>query len=217
MWEPRRLRSPWASSSCYRDSFTFMYILFRTQNVWALVGLNAIESRKYLPKFRRNFLFPSSRKESTPHSKDLYKYRNIWRHIPDDDDPSNNLRESLVSHDTNWIPPHDDDIRGLCSAFIIVLVLCYSICLLLSLFHYSITTRSWGRSSSPGRVKNFDFFIFSIPAMGTTQPPIQRVPGVLYPGVKRQGPEVDHWLQLVKARKRGSIHPLPHTSPWSSV
>jgi hypothetical protein len=25
MWEPRRLTTPWASTACYRDSFTFIF------------------------------------------------------------------------------------------------------------------------------------------------------------------------------------------------
>jgi hypothetical protein len=44
-----------------------------------------------------------------------------------------------------------------------------------------------GRGSSPGRVKNFLFSKSSRPALGSTQPPIQWVPGV-----KRLGREVDH-------------------------
>jgi hypothetical protein len=49
-----------------------------------------------------------------------------------------------------------------------------------------------GRSSSPGMVKNFLFSTSSRPALGPTQPPIQWVSGVLYPGVKRPGREADH-------------------------
>jgi hypothetical protein len=49
-----------------------------------------------------------------------------------------------------------------------------------------------GRSSSPGRVKNFLFSTSSRPALGSTQPPIQWVPGALFPGVKRPGREADH-------------------------
>jgi hypothetical protein len=30
MWEPRRLRTPWAFTDCYRDSFTFFFI-FRSK------------------------------------------------------------------------------------------------------------------------------------------------------------------------------------------
>jgi hypothetical protein len=54
--------------------------------------------------------------------------------------------------------------------------------------------RPRGRSSSPGRVKNFLFFKSSRPALGFTQPPIQWVPGVTRP----------------RSRKCGSIHPPPH-------
>jgi hypothetical protein len=29
IWEPRRLRTLWAPTACYRDSFTFFYLIFR--------------------------------------------------------------------------------------------------------------------------------------------------------------------------------------------
>jgi hypothetical protein len=43
-----------------------------------------------------------------------------------------------------------------------------------------------GRSSSPDGAKNFHFSVSSRPALGSTQPPIEWVPGV-----KRQGREAD--------------------------
>jgi hypothetical protein len=46
-------------------------------------------------------------------------------------------------------------------------------------------------SSSPGRAKNFLFSMSSRQTLGPTQPPIQKVPGALSPGVKRQGREAD--------------------------
>jgi hypothetical protein len=50
------------------------------------------------------------------------------------------------------------------------------------------------------------------------KPPIQWVPGALTPGVKRPDREADHSLKLVpRSRKRGSIHPLPHTPSWRSA
>jgi hypothetical protein len=39
-----------------------------------------------------------------------------------------------------------------------------------------------GGSSSPGRVKNFNFSISSRPALGSTEPPIKWVPGSLSRG-----------------------------------
>jgi hypothetical protein len=45
---------------------------------------------------------------------------------------------------------------------------------------------------SPGRVKNILFSTSSIPALGSTQPPIQRVPVALFLGVKRPEREADH-------------------------
>jgi hypothetical protein len=50
-----------------------------------------------------------------------------------------------------------------------------------------------GRSSSPGRVKNFLFFTSFRPALGPILPPIQWVPGALSSGIRRPGCEADHW------------------------
>jgi hypothetical protein len=52
--------------------------------------------------------------------------------------------------------------------------------------------RPRGRSSSPGRVKNFLFSMSSRPTLRPTQPPIQWVPATLSRGIKRQGHEADH-------------------------
>jgi hypothetical protein len=52
--------------------------------------------------------------------------------------------------------------------------------------------RPRGQSSSPGGGKNLHFSTSSRPALGSTQPPIQRVPGALSLGVKWPGPEADH-------------------------
>jgi hypothetical protein len=49
-----------------------------------------------------------------------------------------------------------------------------------------------GRSSSPGRDKNFLFSISSRLALGPTQAPSQWLPGALSPGVKRPVREADH-------------------------
>jgi hypothetical protein len=50
-----------------------------------------------------------------------------------------------------------------------------------------------GWSSSPGRVNNFVFSTLSRPALGSKQPPIQRVPWeAVSPGMKRPGREADH-------------------------
>jgi hypothetical protein len=58
--------------------------------------------------------------------------------------------------------------------------------------------RSWlrarrlrSRSSSPGMIKNF-LLSSSRPALGSTQPPIQWVPGAFCPGIRRPGREADH-------------------------
>jgi hypothetical protein len=70
-----------------------------------------------------------------------------------------------------------------------------------------------GGSSSPGRVKHFHFSISSIPALGSTEPPIKLVLGALY-----RGREADHSPpNSAEVKKCGSIHPLPHTPSWRNV
>jgi hypothetical protein len=78
--------------------------------------------------------------------------------------------------------------------------------------------RPTGRSSTPGRVRNFLFSMSSKRVLGSTQPPMRWVPGALSPGVKRPERELTTHLQLVmRSRKYGSIHPLPHTPSWPSA
>jgi hypothetical protein len=69
------------------------------------------------------------------------------------------------------------------------------------------------RSSSTGRVSNFHFSISSRPALGSTQPPIQWVPWASFPGCKTVGAlkQTTHLELVLRSRKRGSIHPPPHT------
>jgi hypothetical protein len=50
----------------------------------------------------------------------------------------------------------------------------------------------WSSYFHPDGVKNFLFSRSSRPALRSTQPPLQWVPGALSPGVKRPGREVDH-------------------------
>jgi hypothetical protein len=73
--------------------------------------------------------------------------------------------------------------------------------------------RPRGRSLSPSRVKNFLFSTLSRPALGPTQPPIQRVPGALSLGIKQQGREGDCSPpasdELKKIRIYISTSPMP--------
>jgi hypothetical protein len=77
--------------------------------------------------------------------------------------------------------------------------------------------RPSGRSWNPGKVKNCLFPISSRPAPGPTQPPIQWVKGTLSPGVQRMGRETDYHQLVPRSRRRGSIHPFPRMSSWSSA
>jgi hypothetical protein len=66
-----------------------------------------------------------------------------------------------------------------------------------------------GRSSSPGRVKNFLFSTSSTPALGPTQPPIQWVRRALSSGVKRPGREADHSPPISAEVKKMWIYTSP--------
>jgi hypothetical protein len=55
----------------------------------------------------------------------------------------------------------------------------------------NVAVVSYGRSSSPGRVKNCHFSISTRPALGPTQPSHHWVQG-LFPLLKRLGREADH-------------------------
>jgi hypothetical protein len=78
--------------------------------------------------------------------------------------------------------------------------------------------RQTGRSLSPYRVKNVLFSMYSGPILGSIQPPIQWVPGLISRWYSGRGVKLTIHLQLVlRPRKHGSIHPLPHTSSWHSA
>jgi hypothetical protein len=55
-------------------------------------------------------------------------------------------------------------------------------------------------------VNNFFFSTLSRPALGSTQPPIQRVPGALSPGVKRPVLEADPDLAASAGDKKMWIY-----------
>jgi hypothetical protein len=58
--------------------------------------------------------------------------------------------------------------------------------------HWLRAGRPRGRSSSPGRVKNFLFFMSSRPALGSTQSPTKWVKKTIFFGVRWLGLEADH-------------------------
>jgi hypothetical protein len=74
-----------------------------------------------------------------------------------------------------------------------------------------------GRSSSPGRVTNFNFSISSRPALGSTQLPTQKATGSLSPGgggggLSGRSVKPTTHLQLApRPTERECIHPLVHT------
>jgi len=72
-------------------------------------------------------------------------------------------------------------------------------------------TRLWAGRQGLGY---FLFATASGPFLGPTQPPIQRVPGALSPGVKRPGHESDQSPPFsFKVKNAWSYTSTPHTSP----
>jgi hypothetical protein len=57
-----------------------------------------------------------------------------------------------------------------------------------------------------------------IPALYSTQPPIQCVLGAISPGIMCQGREADHSPPSnAEIKNNGAIPPLPHISSWRGV
>jgi hypothetical protein len=75
--------------------------------------------------------------------------------------------------------------------------------------------RPSGWSSSPGRVNN----ILHVVETGSGAHPASYPMGAggSFRGVKRQRPDATHLQLAPRSRKRGSIHPLSHTSSWRSA
>jgi hypothetical protein len=68
-----------------------------------------------------------------------------------------------------------------------------------------------GQGSIPGKGKIFIFSTASKSALGPTQPPLQWVPGAIFPGVKRPGLQADNLpSSRAEVKNVGAIHPLPH-------
>jgi hypothetical protein len=62
------------------------------------------------------------------------------------------------------------------------------------------------------------FSTVSTPALGPTQPLIQRIPRALSPGVKQLGRDSDHSPpSSAEVKKGGAIPPLPRTSSWGGA
>ena len=63
--------------------------------------------------------------------------------------------------------------------------------------------RPGNRGSIPGRGNRFSVIYVFQRALGHTQPPVQRVPVVLSPGMKRLGSESNHLLPFGVEVKKG--------------
>jgi hypothetical protein len=75
-----------------------------------------------------------------------------------------------------------------------------------------------GRSSSPGTVKNLLFSPSFQPSVGSTQIPVQCVPGVLSPGLNWQVPESDNsHPSSAKVKKMWIYATTPHISSWRNA
>jgi hypothetical protein len=86
----------------------------------------------------------------------------------------------------------------------------------LSSFIYSGVAIATGCGLDDRGVKNF-LFSTSRPALGSTQPHIQWVPGAFSPDVKRSGREVHSSSTTAEIKNCGAIHPLLHTPSWRSA
>jgi hypothetical protein len=78
---------------------------------------------------------------------------------------------------------------------------------------------SWTVGGSiPGRSTFFFFTTAFRPALGSTQPPNQRVPVVLSPGVKRPGREADHSPpSSAEEKNAATIPPITHTASCCDI
>jgi hypothetical protein len=82
---------------------------------------------------------------------------------------------------------------------------------------YRLNNRGVG-VPSPSRVKNVLFFMFSRPAVGPTQPPIQWVMGALSLRVQGQGCEADHSHPTsAEVKKMWTYTSTPHMPSWRSA
>jgi hypothetical protein len=78
-----------------------------------------------------------------------------------------------------------------------------------------LAARPRSRSSSPGRAKNFHFSMSSRPTLASNQPPIQWVPGVLSPRVKRPALETDHSPPTSAEVKKMWTYEYASTPPYA--
>jgi hypothetical protein len=75
------------------------------------------------------------------------------------------------------------------------------------------TGRPRGRSSSPFRGETFLLFMFSRPALGSTQSSNQWIPRALSPGVKQPRREADH-----SSPTSAQVNtPTPHAPSWRNA
>jgi hypothetical protein len=70
---------------------------------------------------------------------------------------------------------------------------------------------------SLGRLKNYLFSMSSTQALGSTQPPIQWVPGGFSPSIKRPGREVDHSPTSAEIKKIWMYTSTAHMPSWRSA
>jgi hypothetical protein len=83
------------------------------------------------------------------------------------------------------------------------------LCYIIQLSRYSDWLRAGrprGGSSDPGKAKNILFFTSSRPALGSTQPPIQWVPGALSQGIKWPRREADYSSPAINEVKKMWIY-----------
>jgi hypothetical protein len=74
------------------------------------------------------------------------------------------------------------------------------------------SVNEWLRSLNPGRFKNVLFPTWPRPALAPTQPPVWWLLGLFLLGWSGRGVMLTiHLHPVPRSRKRGSMHPFPHT------
>jgi hypothetical protein len=180
MWEPRRLRTLWAFTAFYRDSF----YLFMGGKVNYIIC-----SRKYGPlSVSRRLPTAAARVQTRVWSCGIF----WWTKVALGQVFSENfglfplpITFHLLLHNHLHYHPRWHNRPGVAAVPIASQ----------TRIKENTTLRRGrlrGRGSSPGKVKNILFSVSSRPSLGSTQPSLQWVPGALSSGVERQGHEADH-------------------------
>jgi hypothetical protein len=181
MWQPGRLTTLWASTTCFRDSFTFFTFLYIGLVVNLLYQMSSPRFEHF--RFLTHFVvwkFPTSewnhlRQITLPYVFSSHEMDFTLMSIFVDS-------ETLELNMGTCISSAKVEHRRKYTFYMILLVCVRSRDGAVGIAtSYGLDTRGY-RSSCPDRVKNFLFSTSSRPALGFTQPPM--VTGGFFPGDK---------------------------------